>query len=202
MLKKITVAVMCYGLYGYDYRSSEEMDGLRDYLNNCAEYINRLKKEDKLSGIIICGGFTNKDYPEVSEAQTTFNYLNGYMKTFYGYNIDTKEVSCRIEEKSTNTAQNISSAISMIYEISLCDPHIIPPLSNNIVFVCDRYRYLKVCIMAKELQRLSENFEFTYKIKSFFRKDPHPNSNWIPQLILASHYLINRKRILKESSWD
>lgn len=215
MSKEITVAVMCYGLYGYDYRMPEEIEGLHQYFHSCAKYISSLHKQGKLSGVVLCGGFTNSQYPNVSEAKTSAQYLLNVLKTIYKVPVDAIVVC--LEEQSINTAQNIvSTGYLMTHKDPFTPKELMEALENDsekarrmrqtkenwhklshdVVFTCDRYRWLKVRIMLKLARKLLSGFKLN--VVSFHRADIHPNSNWIPQLGVAYLYYRNPDKFFSD----
>lgn len=203
--RKITVAIMCYGLCVPEYRTTAEMAGLTAYLYGCIDYISALNAKNILSGVVLCGGFTNSAHPDLSEAATTKNYL-GVLSWGYGIPISTLNVC--LEEQSHNTAQNI---VFTGYLMGHRDPFTGEEmddavksdinkarammeskkkwheLSHNIVFVCDRYRHAKVWVMLRHAKSLLPN-DFRLRVISFPRKDIHPNSSYSRQIQAALKY--------------
>lgn len=207
MSEKITVAIMCYGLYGYEYRSPEEMVSLIDYFLRCGDYIAALHRRDQLSGVVLCGGFTNPDHPGQSEAQTSAWYLQRLLKILHNINID--GMVC-LEEQSHNTVQKIVfTGYLMLHRDPFTAKELIEAakynpekarammatkqkwqkLSHNIVFICDRYQHLKVLLMLKHARAPLLPQDFQLRVKSFTRKDTQPNNSWIRQLAVAIRYL-------------
>jgi len=224
--KKITVAIMCYGLHGYEYRSAEEMEGLIDYLlYSCADYIAKLYQQKRLSGVVLCGGYTNKAYPDKSEAGTSLPHLQNALRTLH--KIDPADIVFCLEEESCNTAQNIAftgyrmthkhklsvgnffkgfTITDNAYPIALMSPEKDQwqNLSRNVVFICDKYRQLKVWVMLRLAGGLLSGFivpaesPFCLQIKSFPRKDIHPNSSYRKQWAAALYYLRHRDKFFED----
>lgn len=213
---KITVAIMCYGLYGYDYRTPTEMEGLISYFQDCAKYISSLYKRDRLSGVVFCGGFTNPKYPNVSEAGTSAKYLLSVLETIY--KVPVEDIIICLEEQSKNTPQNIMFAgYFMTNKDSLAgrekaeaersDPDLVEKmmsikkdwhrLSRNVVFICDRCRWLKVWVMITQAKKLLPS-GFILRVKSFPRKDFHLNSSFLKQWSLALLYYFNPSKFLDD----
>lgn len=214
-MNKITVAIMCYGLYGYEYRTPEEVKDLIDYFYSCAQYIKTLHKRNRLSGIVLCGGFTNPQYPDVSEAGTSAQYLLNLLKI---YEVPVEEINACLEEQSYNTAQNIVFTGRMLKGTLLpyTPKELIKATTNydrekmlqnearwnaldthNVVFICDRYRWLKVQLMLRWVK-----YDFPshthLSVKSFPRPDIHPNSCWSKQLVAALLYWWNPTRFFDD----
>jgi len=183
--KKITVAICCYGLYDWRIRSGLEMEGLEEYLRHCAHYVASLFRQGTLSGVILCGGFTNKTKPEVSEAKTNAKRL---IEMLADLSVDAGAIGRLIweEDKSFNTPQNLYFAGRLVYRGDI-------ELSRNMVFICDRYRHVKVLALLRYV-RLMLSKEFRFSVKSFPRKDIHPNSSWVKQFAAAMLYLVRPQR--------
>lgn len=206
---------MCYGLYGYQYRTAAEMEGLIDYFCRCAYYIKTLYERGRLSGIVLCGGFTNPNYPDVSEARTSSWHLLDVLRSFYELPADS--IICCLEEQSFNTAQNIVfTGYLMTHRDPFTSEELIGAINNNperarelmchkenwhqlshhIVFLCDNYRWLKVQMMVKLAKSLLQGFRL--RVISFPRKDIHPNSSYLKQWEAAVAYLCHPTRFFKD----
>lgn len=114
------IIVLCYALF-------QNQENYKKYLDKVLNIID-LENPDK---IIVCGGFTNKNFPEISEAKSATDYLL------------TKNSSLKdkiiLEERSITTPQNIKFAIE---EISKLNKKV-----DSVIFVCDSIRLVKVyCI--------------------------------------------------------
>ena len=66
----------------------------RRYVDSFASFVNK----NAVDTIILAGGYTNRKYPKVSEAESVFNYLQPLLK---------RDVGVILEEKSLTTKQNI-----------------------------------------------------------------------------------------------
>lgn len=128
------VAILGYGIF------KENNLVYKSYLDKCLEVI----KENQADKIILCGGFTNKKYPNISEASSMANYL------VKEYPILKDKVI--LEEKSISTLENIR----FVFEI-IRDTNATP---NKIIFCSDSMRIFKVFFMAssfaKELSQEKE----------------------------------------------
>jgi len=217
--KKITIAIMCYGLYGYEYRSAEEMEGLIDYFHSCAGYIAKLYRQKRLSGVVLCGGYTNKDYPDKSEAGTSLPYLQNVLQA--RYRIYPSDIVFCLEEESCNTAQNIVFTGMLIrgknpFTADELEEAIAPEtdkavaralqekkqrwqsLSHSLVFICDKYRHLKVWVMLWLASGLLRGL--CLRVRSFPRKDIHPNSSYKKQCLAALYYLWHHDKFFEDLS--
>ncbi|MFH0912326.1 MAG: ElyC/SanA/YdcF family protein [Patescibacteria group bacterium] len=214
--RKITIAIMCYGLYGHQYRSSTEMIGLTKYLCDCADYVMSLQTKGMLSGVVFCGGFTNPDIPVESEAGTTAEYFQRLLRERGVY---TSIFPILLEEASHNTAQNIvftgylmghrnpftaEEYCKAIDDVGIRKVDTMRAtkkrwheLSHNVVFVCDRYRHAKVWVMLRYAKSLLPN-DFRLRVISFPRKDTHPNSSWGIQIAAALRYLFCPSMFFKD----
>ncbi len=208
--RKVTVAIMCYGLHYCYARMSTEIKGLDEYLGCCAKYIARLFQAEQLSGVVLCGGYTDEIYSDMSEAATNASYLKGLLSSML---IPVEKINFCLEESSRNTAQNIvftgqliahgdPFTIDELREAKKNDSeramtmrkqgHDWLKLSRNIVFICDKPRKLKVWVMlGKATGSLAPDFNL--RVKAFPRADIHPNSRWYKQWILALLYLAPSK---------
>ena len=96
----------------------------KNYLDKCLELIEKKKSEK----IIFCGGFTNPNFPTISEAKSMSDYcINSAPK------IKDKII---LEEKSLMTSENITYAKEIV-EANLLKP-------SEIVIVADSIRVPKV----------------------------------------------------------
>lgn len=214
-IPKITVVVLCYGLFGEKFhRTAKEMEGLKQYFRDCADYIASLYKQGRLSGVVLCGGITNpKLHPNISEASTSATSLWMMLAV---RDIPVKEINICLEEQSHNTAQNLFFAVQMLtgfrQPFSRQEFHNATKgtrdrmlqhekrwqaLSHDVVFICDRYRWLKVRLILRWIPHFSPE-KLHLSVKSIPRQDIHPNSCWSKQLLAALLYLLRPNRFLSD----
>lgn len=198
---------MCYGIVDPN-RTSTELQGLDEYFRASADYILDLWHQERLSGIVLCGGYTNPETPELSEASSSVLRIIPYLSS---HGIPHDDLIVCLEEQSFNTAQNIVftgylmthrdpfTAEELIKAIKSDHAKAVKmkqiaedwkKLSHNVVFICDKYRWLKVKVMLELAKELLPN-DFKLSVKSFHRKDIHPNSSWLKQIVAARLYHSN-----------
>jgi len=206
---------MCYGVVHPTLRSKAELRGLDEYLRASADYILRVWKEGRLSGVVLCGGFTNPQAPELSEASSSVLRIKPYLMS---RGIPEEDLKICLEEQSHNTVQNIVftgylilhrdpfTAEGLIKALDT-DPNKANAmmdtnqkwqnLSHNIVFVCDRYRHPKVWLLLKYAKpQLADDFRL--RVVSFPREDTHPNSSWVRQLVATLRYQLRPDLFFKD----
>lgn len=166
LLKKVVPIIFCYGLLGYEYRSREEMKGLREYFEHCAKHIAHLYNSGRLAGVVLCGGFTNRSFPEVSEAGTSMVYLKTWL---ISYGVPSENIEFRLEDRSFNTPQNMWFSVQSIFR----DWTELKGVSID--FICDTYRHPKLSALLFWLK--VRYWGLRAQVVSFPRPDIHPDSS-------------------------
>lgn len=172
---RMAFLICLYGLFDPERRTAIEMAGYRSYLQTCAGYIRRHAGKGAI--IVLAGGFTTE--LDISEAASVERYLVEWLS--YG--------PCTFtilkEERSKDTWENLRFGWGKIKTLG-------PEITSLTIF-CDRYRRFKVWALAWHLLK-EENIPWW--VKSFPRKDIHPNSSWrhqIPDAIKA--FLFGGRRL-------
>lgn len=111
------IIVLCYGLY-------QNQKNYKNYLDNVLKII-ALESPDR---IIICGGYTSKSHPDISEAQSVSDYL-------LTRNPQIKD-RLVLENQSITTLQNIKFASDELAKLG--------SKTDSVIFVCDSIRLTKV----------------------------------------------------------
>jgi hypothetical protein len=185
--EKVTIAICCYGIFDPKIRSEEEMIGLEEYFEACAEYITELYSNNLLSEVILMGGRTNPQIPDVSEAESSASYLRTILSCL---DVPMVGMRMRLEEEGCNTAQNLWYAANHVRPRGSFDaswPR--PGLSKKIVFVCDNCHKVKLWLMVWHLARQATFKDLTFRVRSFPRRDIHPGRSYLRQLIATVPYL-------------
>ena len=180
----VVVAPFCYG-YPDGWRQLENKvayHGYLRYLESVAEYLNQLQdylEEGSSLTVLPCGGKIRGE-SEPSEATMAVPViqalLTGQIPEFM------------LEEKSTNTEQNVLNAILFVLR-----RHERMPI--HLVFGCDNHRKLPVKVIAWYLCRW--HGIKSWEVRSFKRRDNHPHSRLWWQLIRAIRCLVKPSLILK-----
>lgn len=161
--------VCCYGFVGTQYgRSVLEMYGLSDYVNEILNFSP--PKSNKINLLILCGGKTRPDYPELSEAQTTLEE--------FGDQFSWTPTQVLLEEESTTTHGNIINGFAKLVK-DVDNKTIEFDYENDTIFIfCDRFREWKVKFIAWILFR---GLGISYKVVACNRKDTNPKSSLLFQ---------------------
>nr|AQS30057.1 hypothetical protein [uncultured bacterium] len=209
-MKKCAVVVCLYGIFDDTLRSPIEMKGYWQYLQGVVEFISRLAGVGpgrKLGGaivspIVLCGGRTNPA-TSLSEAESVLPILTQAISTRYQ---DFRNVSGMIgvwpssslthdvllENKSSNTAQNIHNALEQLLNFLGEDRC----REGRILFVCDAVRRFPVWVLARHL--CDEKGLRFGGVVGLPRRDIHSNSKTWKQVLRGCRYLLRSDLIQKE----
>jgi hypothetical protein len=163
--------ICCYGVFDQEFRSEDEILGIQYYLDQVCTYI--LKNIDEYSKVVFAGGYTNI-LSHKSEAESSTNST-------------IPEELILIENCSHDLIENIV--------FSLLTARLYLENIDEIVIFCDNVRKLKVEIILDNL--INKKKKVT--VKSFERKDVHPNSNieyqnsTIEKILQSEKYYILKK---------
>ncbi|OGD82852.1 hypothetical protein A2572_01990 [Candidatus Collierbacteria bacterium RIFOXYD1_FULL_40_9] len=133
----ITAIVLGYGVF------QESNQEYKDYL----DWICKTIKDRGIEKLVICGGFTNPQLKDVSEAQSIYTYLKLNLPV---------ETSIVLEEKSITTPQNLEFAKE---EISAED---------NILIFCDLARLAKVIWLSSRILLGKTQSEIGHAVLDFY----------------------------------
>lgn len=154
MLKNKTAVIICsYGLYDAEIRTKIEMEGYDEYLFQCKDFILKNRNVDT---VILTGGFTNSRKSNISEAQSVFVHMRKLLP----------KINILIEEQSVNSPQNVWEGLKRVGE------------DMDVIVICDDWRFRKMQAICRYIGRKKKK---KIEVKSFSRKDIHPNSSYLKQ---------------------
>lgn len=168
------------------------MQGYDEYLEEVAEFISNqslprreksMYKEPPI--VVVCGGKTDKDYPDISEAETVLESLKAKTKGRVSRNID--RILFYKEENSESTVENIVLAVESIWNSQW---------RGDYCFICDKVRKWKVKAICRFVCKTwgIKN----YRVYGFKRSDDHPHSNAFYQFGQTLRYYCFPRLIRRE----
>jgi hypothetical protein len=175
------IAIVCgYGLVGYEYRTVEEMSGLKIYY----EQVNKKVKERNIFSVIFTGGRTNKSFSDLSEAGTASiywkgcNFQNGY------YSATNRKAKIILEQYSKTSEENIYlTMLQLLSGEMVAESGDFIPSKDVIHVFCDEPRYTKMQVICFFFLKLNG---VKYEIHPCNRIDTNLRSNGFFQALLAT----------------
>ncbi len=145
-------------------RTDTEMGGLFNYYSEVSNLINSYQ----ISKVIFTGGFTNDNFPKLSESQTALDFFEtNFMEQ------TTEGVSFYTETTSRTSHGNLYHGfIKIILTVKNYR-------KKKIYIFCDKPRVLKMKILAFCYFGMT----FRYQVIGIEREDIHPNSNFVHQTL-------------------
>jgi|GEM_PF-3240018 len=171
--------VMCYGVYLEMKRKERQTDRYAKYLVKVAKYVAK----GGFDKIVLCGGHTNSEYPELAESATALKLM------LEESGLD--EDRFVLVEDSLNMVQNIYLGWRKFRDLKKLKQTI------DCVIVADHKHILKARSIVFHLRKKRKVCRMIGQVgyKSFHRSDIHPRNNWPYQLAQAVGYLVRPKYI-------
>ncbi len=174
-------------------RTPLQIKGYHQYLDAfCADIARTLTQHSQLRVLVVlCGGFTSKEDPELSESASVFDYVADKLSTLLTVErLDRLFVI--IEHESINSVQNIAMGIETAEEFFLQQYPPGPTVSigtediinlpfhlMSVIVCCDRARIGSNLYAARHL---FAGADIDLMVVGYPRRDDHIHSHWIVQL--------------------